>query len=52
MAESGEMMAEIEATGARLVAAREMIARRIVGQEPVHGLVLSRHRQCLPGSAT
>ncbi|HRW15474.1 MoxR family ATPase [Amaricoccus sp.] len=35
MAESGEMMAEIEATGARLVAAREMIARRIVGQEQV-----------------
>jgi hypothetical protein len=25
-------MAEIEATGARLVAAREMIARRIIGQ--------------------
>ena len=29
------MMAEIEATGARLVAAREMIARRIIGQEAV-----------------
>ena len=29
------MMGEIEATGARLVAAREMIARRIIGQETV-----------------
>jgi MoxR-like ATPase len=33
--ESGEMMHEIEETGARLVRAREMIGRRIIGQEKV-----------------
>jgi MoxR-like ATPase len=31
----GEIIAEIEATGARLMQAREMIARRIIGQENV-----------------
>jgi MoxR-like ATPase len=35
MTHSDELMQEIEATGARLVAAREMIARRIIGQEAV-----------------
>jgi MoxR-like ATPase len=35
MIETEDLMPEIEATGARLVAAREMIARRIVGQEAV-----------------
>jgi MoxR-like ATPase len=33
--ESGEMMHEIDETGARLVRAREMIARRIIGQDKV-----------------
>jgi MoxR-like ATPase len=33
--ESGEIMHEIEETGARLGRAREMIARRIIGQEQV-----------------
>jgi MoxR-like ATPase len=33
--ESGEIMHEIEETGARLVRAREMIGRRIIGQEKV-----------------
>jgi MoxR-like ATPase len=33
--ETGEMMHEIEETGARLVHAREMIGRRIIGQEKV-----------------
>ena len=35
MADSDDLMPEIEATGERLVAAREMIARRIIGQEQV-----------------
>jgi MoxR-like ATPase len=35
MADSDDLMPEIEATGARLVAAREMIARRIIGQDQV-----------------
>ncbi|HVL20381.1 MAG TPA: MoxR family ATPase [Amaricoccus sp.] len=35
MTETDDLMPEIEATGARLVAAREMIARRIIGQEEV-----------------
>jgi MoxR-like ATPase len=35
MADSGELMREIEETGARLIRAREMIARRIIGQENV-----------------
>ena len=34
-AETGEIMAEIEATGARLQHARSMISRRIIGQEGV-----------------
>jgi MoxR-like ATPase len=34
-ADAGEIMAEIEATGARLQQARSMIARRIIGQESV-----------------
>jgi MoxR-like ATPase len=34
-AEPGDIMAEIEATGARLAEARTMIARRIIGQERV-----------------
>jgi MoxR-like ATPase len=35
MTDSEDLMPVIEATGARLVAAREMIARRIIGQEAV-----------------
>jgi MoxR-like ATPase len=35
MTETADLMAEIEETGARLVRAREMIARRIIGQEAV-----------------
>ena len=35
MAESQQIIAEIEQTGARLVEAREMIARRIIGQDQV-----------------
>jgi MoxR-like ATPase len=35
MTETDDLMPEIEATGARLVAAREMIARRIIGQDEV-----------------
>ena len=35
MTDSDDLMPEIEATGARLVGAREMIARRIIGQEEV-----------------
>ncbi|WP_424931620.1 AAA family ATPase [Amaricoccus macauensis] len=35
MADTDDLMHEIEATGARLMQAREMIARRIVGQQAV-----------------
>ncbi len=35
MTDTEDLMPEIETTGARLVAAREMIARRIIGQEDV-----------------
>ena len=35
MADTDDLMPEIEATGARLVATREMIARRIIGQQEV-----------------
>ena len=35
MTDSEDLMQEIEATGAQLIRAREMIARRIVGQEDV-----------------
>src|SRR6187397_1140676 len=35
MTDTEDLMPEIEATGARLAAAREMIARRIIGQEDV-----------------
>ena len=35
MTDTEDLMPEIEATGARLLAAREMIARRIIGQEDV-----------------
>ena len=35
MTDTEDLMPEIEATGARLVAAREMIARRIIGQKDV-----------------
>jgi MoxR-like ATPase len=35
MTDSDDLMQEIETTGARLVAAREMIARRIIGQDSV-----------------
>ena len=35
MTETDDLMPEIEATGARLVSARAMIARRIIGQEDV-----------------
>ncbi len=35
MTDTGDLMAEIEATGERLVQAREMISRRIIGQESV-----------------
>ena len=35
MTDTEDLMPEIEATGARLLAAREMIARRIIGQDDV-----------------
>ncbi len=35
MTDTDDLMPEIEATGARLVASREMIARRIIGQDDV-----------------
>ena len=35
MTDSDDLMPEIEATGHKLVEAREMIARRIIGQEEV-----------------
>ena len=40
MTDDMAMMQEIEATGARLAQAREMIARRFIGQERVVELTL------------